>query len=182
MIRRSVSTVPTSVTVALTVLGTVVGMKISAVTQMGQPSLQTPSTPSIHVHGSRSVKVRTASQQASTSASDASDFYPVTLIGQDGSHTSLKGRSLLVDMGNQRILEIRLQRLKEGYLNMWAPARREDKYFHWTVFRPGCANSFYLELERVDDPDGADGADQSSSFESSQSKASVLYEEPKPLP
>jgi hypothetical protein len=141
-------------------------MKISTLTRMGQPSPPSPAP----VHTPGPLAARTYPDPARTSASG---YYPVTLVGEDGSHTPLKGKSLLVDLGDKRLLEIHLNRFDNGYLHMWAPARLEDKYFHWTVFRPGCANSFYLELERVDDPDESVAA---------KSKAAVLYEESKPLP
>lgn len=81
-------------------------------------------------------------------------YYGVTLIAEDGSKTPLTGKTLQIDMGDKRLLEIYLEQQKNNYLLMWAPARRNDNYFHQFIYRPGCANVTMLELLRHDLKEG----------------------------
>lgn len=78
----------------------------------------------------------------------AASYYSVTLVGEDGSRKALKGKSLELDLGNDRLLDVNLARRPGDQIMMWAFAQREDEYFHALVFHPYCSNVFCLELER----------------------------------
>ena len=77
-----------------------------------------------------------------------SDYYPVTVIAEDGSQIPLTGKDLHVDLGGGRLLEIHLKRHKKGWLEMWSPYKREDTHVNYVVLHPYCANSFALDLDR----------------------------------
>jgi len=95
------------------------------------------------------LRLRSQRQPEPVSSASASDYYPATLIGEDGAPTPLEGRALHVDLGGERLLEIDLTRQETGWLYMWSPAHREDTDYNRVVFHPHCSNAYSLELDRV---------------------------------
>ena len=80
----------------------------------------------------------------------ASKYYAATLIGEDGSQTSLAGKALQINLGGDKLLEIELERQDKDHLSMWAPTKRKDDFFHAVVFHPYCANAYGLEHPDAD--------------------------------
>jgi hypothetical protein len=85
-------------------------------------------------------------------------YYDALLVGMDGKTHPISGKAIQIftGAGEEKMLEIELDRQEQGRLLMWSPSYKDEEYFHRIIVRPACANVLELELEKVDLSDGAD--------------------------
>lgn len=76
-------------------------------------------------------------------------FYKTLLVGVDGKTHAINGKAIQIFTGEEKMLEVRLDRQPKGRLLMWSPSYRDDEYFHRIIVRPACSNVLELELEKV---------------------------------